>query len=66
MALISPNISNKNNSHRTKSVRYYMAILYISAESVFYWTMATDPPENEYLLYIPSIMQLVVLNKVYT
>ena len=65
MALILPNIFNKNNSHGMKSVKYYTAALYILAELVFCWTMATDPPENEYLLYILSIMQLIVFSEVY-
>ena len=42
-----------------------MAALYILAESVFYWTMATDLPENKCLLYIPFMIQLVVFSKVY-
>ena len=65
MVLILPNISDKNNSYRMKSVRCYTAALYILIELVFYWTMVTDPPKNKYLLYIPPIMQLVVLSKVY-
>ena len=65
MALISPNISNKNNSYKIKSIRCCIAALYILAELVFYWIIATDPLKNKYLLYIPPIMQLVVFNEVY-
>ena len=66
MALILPDVFDKNNSHGIKSVRCYMAALYILAKSVFCWTMAIDLPENECSLYIPPIMQLIILNKVYT
>ena len=66
MALISPDIFNKNNSHGIKSVKYYTAALYTLVESVFYWIMATDLPKNKCLLYIPLMMQLIVLSKVYT
>ena len=66
MVLISLNIFNKNDSHKIKSVRYYTAALYISAELVFCQTIATDPPKNEYLLHIPPIIQLIVFSEVYT
>jgi hypothetical protein len=56
MALISPNIFNKNDSYKIKNIKCYIAALYILAELVFYWTMATDLLKNEYLLYIPLII----------
>ena len=42
-----------------------MTALYILAELVFCWIMATDLSKNKYLLYIPPIIQLVVFSKVY-
>ena len=65
MALISPNIFNKNNSYKTKSVKCYIAALYTSAELVFYWIIATDLFKNKCLLYIPPMMQLIVFSEVY-
>ena len=65
MALILPNIFNKNDSYKIKSIRCCMAALYISAESVFCWIIATDLPKNKCSLHVLPMIQLIVFSEVY-